>query len=355
MKTLRIALGIAVASVAAGCSESKSQSEHLQSVLIDTVRTSAGYTSVQFPGKVKAAQDVNLSFRVSGAIKSYVAEEGQRVSAGQTLVVMDPTDYEVQLRATEAEYAAVKAQAERVIALHADGVVADVDNDKAVSGLQQMEAKLKHHRDQLAYTQITAPFDGYVQKKLFAEGEVVGAGMPVVQFISAGAPEVEINIPASEYIRHNDYGAAYATVDVAPGVEFALKTISVSPKANANQLHTMRMRVVGDAKADMVPGMNTMVTIATEGADSNRLTVPGSAVFSRDGRTMVYVYSATEGTVRACDVELVQLLSDGRRVVTSSKLRAGDIVVKAGTQAIVDGQRVKPISPATTTNVGGLL
>ena len=61
-------------------------------------------------------------------------------------------------------------------------------NDKAVYGLKQITAKYKHHQDQLAYTRLYAPFSGYVQKRLFEAHETIGAGMPVISMVSAGAP-----------------------------------------------------------------------------------------------------------------------------------------------------------------------
>ena len=70
-------------------------------------------------------------------------------------------------------------------------------NDKAVYGLKQITAKYQHHKDQLEYTRLYAPFSGFIQKKLFDAHETIGAGMPVISMVSAGIPEVEINLPAA--------------------------------------------------------------------------------------------------------------------------------------------------------------
>ena len=123
--------------------------------------------SCNFPGKVKAAQDISLAFRVSGTISKIHVKDGARVQEGQLLAELDPTDYQVQLDATEAEYQQIKAEAERVMALYKDNGTTPNANDKAVYGLKQITAKYKHHKDQLAYTRLYAPFNGYVQKRLF--------------------------------------------------------------------------------------------------------------------------------------------------------------------------------------------
>ncbi len=181
---------------------------------------------------------------------------------GQLLAELDPTDYQVQLDATEAEYQQIKAEAERVMALYKDNGTTPNANDKAVYGLKQITAKYKHHKDQLAYTRLYAPFNGYVQKRLFEAHETIGAGMPVLSMISGGTPEVEINLPAAEYIRRDQFDNYHCTFDIYPGETYPLKLISVTPKANANQLYTMRLQVVPGTPAIPSPGMNTMVTIS---------------------------------------------------------------------------------------------
>ena len=168
--------------MSASCSHNSKETRRMQTVKIDTVFSVEGQTPLQFPGKVKAAQDVNLSFRVSGTIGKICVEDGARVRKGQLLAQLDPTDYRIQLEATEAEYQQVKAEAERVMALYKDNGTTPNANDKAVYGLKQITAKYQHHKDQLEYTNLYAPFDGFVQKHLFDEHETVGAGMPVISY-----------------------------------------------------------------------------------------------------------------------------------------------------------------------------
>ena len=183
------------------CTQRTQKAKGYQTVKIDTIVSADKQTFLQFPGKVKAAQDISLAFRVSGTISKIHVKDGARVQEGQLLAELDPTDYQVQLDATEAEYQQIKAEAERVMALYKDNGTTPNANDKAVYGLKQITAKYKHHKDQLAYTRLYAPFNGYVQKRLFEAHETIGAGMPVIAMISGGTPEVEINLPAAEYIR----------------------------------------------------------------------------------------------------------------------------------------------------------
>ena len=87
------------------CGNNKSGQERTRAtVKADTVRDYRGELSVVYPGKVKAASEVKLSFRVAGPIKNVFPEVGAFVKKGQLLARIDPRDYEIQLSATEAEY-----------------------------------------------------------------------------------------------------------------------------------------------------------------------------------------------------------------------------------------------------------
>ena len=157
----------------AACSQKGAENVRLQTVKVDSVRAVGEQTLLQYPGKVKAAQDISLAFRVSGTLREMAVEEGAPVRQGQLLAELDPTDYQVQLDATEAEYRQVKADAERVMQLYADSSTTASNYDKAVYGLKQITAKYRHHQDQLAYTRLYAPFNGWIQKRLFDEHETV--------------------------------------------------------------------------------------------------------------------------------------------------------------------------------------
>jgi RND family efflux transporter MFP subunit len=205
MKRIYWVLASITTCLLASCNSSTKDAREYQTVKIDTVTSANGQTYLQYPGKVKAAQDISLAFRVNGTIRKIYVKDGARVQAGQLLAELDPTDYQVQLDATEAEYKQIKAEAERVMALYKENGTTPSANDKAVYGLKQITAKYQHHKDQLGYTRLYAPFNGYIQKRLFEAHETIGAGMPVLSMISGGAPEVEINLPAAEYIRREQF------------------------------------------------------------------------------------------------------------------------------------------------------
>jgi RND family efflux transporter MFP subunit len=355
MKTV-IHLFAAVFAVAAiGCSQTKTNTEEtVRSVKTDTARIYGEKPKAVFPGKVKAASDVDLSFRVAGPIAAIHVEAGAFVRKGQTLAGIDPRDYEIQLAATEAEYRQIKAEAERVIELYERNSVTPNDYDKAVYGLQQIAAKYDAHRNALADTKLLAPFDGYVQKLFFVAGETVGAGMPVLSMIDAGAPEVEINIPSSAYIRRDRFESFACEVDIYPGRIFPLDLIGITQKANMNQLYTVRLKMKDGGRQVPSPGMATMVTIRFRPEKSDLVCIPYTALFSANAASSVWIYDPDSHTVTARHVATHELHADGT-VVISEGLTAGEIVVTAGVHSLTEGEKVKILPPASKTNAGGLL
>ena len=239
------------------------------------------------------------------------------------------------------------------MALYADGAATPDAYDKARYGLQQITAKYENSRNQLADTEIRMPFDGYVQKRLFDPSTVVGAGMPVLTVVSAEAPEIEINIPGSEYVRRSEFDGFEAAFDFWPGRRSPLRLRSISPKANANQLYTLRLGVPADLRPLPSPGMNTMVTIVCRPSGAAQVAVPAVALFDDGDRTCVWI-CREDSTVVSREVRVERLQTGGEAVVGAG-LAAGERIVTSGVHRLREGEKVAPLPGVTKTNVGGLL
>lgn len=325
---------------------------------VQAVKTAA---HASYPGRTKAAQTSNVAFRVSGTIAHVKVKEGDAVHEGQVIALMDDRDYKVQLSATEAEYKQIKADCERVIGLYQDGSTTAQNYDKARYGLEQITAKYKHAQDQLADCQLRAPFSGYVQNVLREDRETVIAGVPIVSMFCSNGMEIEINIPASEYMNKDLFDGFMASFDVFPGRSFPLRMVNIARRPNANQLYNVRLLLVNEDEnkeilRKITPGMVAMVDIRYSEDGSSVVEVPAGAVFYKDGKSFVYVCdnNAGKGVVRQTEVSLSGLKSSGTATI-SSGLRIGQYVVECGAHYLNDGQTVR-INPAPSReNVGGLL
>jgi len=337
------------------CGKEEQKAPEVPLVRLCTVQESLGVRTNSYPGKTEAAQTSVVAFRVSGTLADVPVKVGQHVRQGQMVARMDSRDYEVQLRATQAEYESVKSECERVMALYADNGTSEIANDKARYGLEQITQKLAHAQDQVADCVLRAPFDGYVQQVLHMGHETVSAGMPVVSLFASHGVEVVIYIPAAEYMRSGSFRRYSATFDVKSGKSYDLKLVSIAQKANANQLYEMRLQLK-DPEGEITPGMNTTVEIAYAESDNLPVEVPLSAVFAdgADDQSCVYVYDKESQTVRKTQVRVNYISKSGKMQVLKG-LKPGQKIVEAGVHHLTDGQKVMPAQEPSKTNVGGLL
>jgi len=353
MKKMPIFCVAVLGAMLSACSGNKGNEESLPVVRIDTIRSTGGEGELQYPGRVVASSETKLSFKLAGTLRRVYVGEGDRVSAGQLVAELDATDYQIQLNATKAEYAQIKADAERVIELYKEGGTTASNYDKARYGLEQITAKLQNHTNQMKYTKIYAPSSGFVSKKYFDNNETVSAGMPIVSIVGTGSPEVEINLPAASYAHRDKFSRYTCMLDVLPGEVIPLQMISILPQANANQLYTMRLKLPSAGK-QIAPGMSAWVTIQTSDTTAMEVVVPTTSLVNEKGKTFLFTYNAKTQGVKRIDVEVQRLHTDGTAVVLGD-IRHGDLVVSSGAHHIQDGQKVKQLAPISSTNVGGLL
>ncbi len=334
------------------CHKSEKSIESPRKVKCESaVESNEGIYRTLFPGRVIAATDLNLGFRVAGIIDEICATDGTFVRQGEVVARLDSRDYALQLAATQAEYDAIKAEVDRVVALYADQSVSANDYDKATNGLRAITAKLEAHKNALSDTQLRAPISGYISKSNFGKGEAVAAGTPVISIISAAAPEITIDIPALYYLKQDNFESATAKIELLGDINFDLKLKSISPKANLNQLY--KATFVVEAKDQTLPsvGMSAMVEMRYTDDIKAGVTIPFSAVLESEGVSSVWVIS--NGAVESRKVSISEITSDGRVRITEG-LSAGEVVVTAGVGSLKEGQRVEPLQEVSASNVGGI-
>lgn len=342
--------------VLTGCGHKAEQPKAPKSVNVAIARDASEMPPISFAGKTKAAEEVNVAFRVSGPLKKMLVKEGDYVTAGQVIAEMDDRDYKVQYTATQAEYNQIKADAERVMALYKEGNTTAQNYDKARYGLEQITQKLEHTRHQYEDTKLKAPISGYIKSKYHESGETVAAGMAIVNMTSADNVEVEINLPASEHAQMNKYKHYYCKFDVTGDQVYDLSVVRSSHEANVTQLYMVRLRIDGSYdRSKITPGMTTMVYAQQGDDESGLVVVPSTAVINLEGITQVYVYDEKTSKVKSVAVNMVNINSDGTTTIEGAGLHRGSKVVCTGANHIKDGQEVKVLTGTSKSNVGGLL
>ncbi len=357
MRFTNLLLIVLTVSVAlSGCKDKETKGAEAPLVDVCVVNGSGDVGQQIFTGKTKSAEEVNLAFRVSGQIAKMYVKEGDHVSKGQVVADLDARDYQVQLLATQAEYEQIKADAERIMALYSEGNTTASNNDKARYGLQQITQKLANHKNQLGDTKLRSTIDGYVQTKLHEAGETVSAGMPVVSVFGGGNTEVEIKLSAVDYTNLAKFTGFTCKFEVTGDESFPLSLVRTSQEANSSQLYTVRFRFAGNPDMNKItPGMTTTVYAELNDEHSSGVvSIPTSALLSKDGKSSVYVLDEKKGTVHLRSVDVKEMHRDGTCEI-SGGLKSGEKIVCTGVHHINDGQKVRMMNKVSESNVGGLL
>lgn len=337
------------------CGKKEGNKEIIPFVKTTTVTAHEEMQEILLPGKIKASLDVNLSFKVSGTIQKIYVNTGDRVKRGQLLAEMDPKDYEIQFSATEAEYEQIRREAERIIALYERGSVTKNDYEKAVYGLKQITAKYDAHKKALNDTRLYAPFDGYIQERLFQQNETIAAGYPVLSMINSGNMEVEVNISSADFLKKDRFTTFRCSVDVLGKRSYPLELIAISQKANMNQLYTMRLSFKKTQNGPTpTPGMTTMVSIFYRQEGNGQVAVPLSAIFEKDDASYVWIYNPDNALVKSNKVKIAEVKLDGT-VVLSEGPAPGATIITGGVHSLKEGTRVQLLPATSPTNIGGLL
>ncbi len=190
-------------------------------VQIGPVATGSGPVPVFGSGTVRPDAEVDIVPQVGGKVVWVEPgfQSGGRITAGQTLFRLEDIDYRHRVREAEANVAAsrvafLKEQERASIARAQHALYSSRQEDvpspnganplalrepqlkAAQAALDRDEARLADANLALGRTEVTAPFDGYVQEESVDVGRIVAAGQSVARVFASDA--VEIVVPLSD-------------------------------------------------------------------------------------------------------------------------------------------------------------
>ncbi|HET9315051.1 MAG TPA: efflux RND transporter periplasmic adaptor subunit, partial [Vicinamibacteria bacterium] len=164
-------------------------------------------------GTLRPQAQVQVVAEVSARLLRVLRDEGSRVADGETLALLDETDYRLSheraqaaLAVAEANKAHAVAEKERADGLVKTGGITDKDHLAAQVGLQVAEASLAQARaeaaiagTQHARAQIKAPFAGRVARRHVDAGAMLAAGTPLFTLVDDSRLEFRASVPSADY------------------------------------------------------------------------------------------------------------------------------------------------------------
>ncbi len=178
---LAVIVVITYAAALTGCSSGAAEgAPHRTPVHVAAATSGPATPAILTNGVVANKDEMRLSFKVAGVIKSIHVEEGQTVRAGERLAEIEQTEIDAQLE--QARALAEKAQRDlaRGERLYADEVISLEQLQDLRTAGATARAQLQGVQFNRGYSVITAPADGVVLRKLAQERELVPAGQAVL-------------------------------------------------------------------------------------------------------------------------------------------------------------------------------
>jgi RND family efflux transporter MFP subunit len=311
--------------------------------------------TIDLPGRLEAYSRAPIFARVSGYLKSWSADIGAKVKAGQTIAEIEAPDLDQQLLQARADLASQEASAKlseatlsRRKSLVASNFVSAQEIDERTADLSNKRAAVKagqanvERLEALAgYKKITVPFDGIVTARDTDVGALINAGggagpaMFVVSDVSK--LRVYVNVPQT-YVPAIRIGAK--AVITAP--EYPTRTFAATVEASSQSVDvssgTARMQLgLDNAGGDLMPGGYASVRLTLQ-RDETPLHIPASAlIFNRSGLRV-----ATVGADDKVLFKKVTIARDlGREIELSSGLTAEDRIIVAPPDGLADGDQVR--------------
>lgn len=297
----------------------------------------------QFFGSVTARQTVDLAFQVSGQIQDFPVLEGASVAKGDLIAELDLEPFQRTLDQARVQ----KDQADRALDRFnqlSSSAVSQVSIDDAQSAADLAALSVSDAEYALEQATLSAPFDGLVASRNFANFSTVSAGTPVVRLHDVSEWRVEIDVPevlfrsAGEDPDLNLVGRFTSSDRVIP-LEIREFTAEAS---SVGQTFKITLAMLEEPGPGVLPG-SSITVIAGLNTASQQAIIPASAVVIDDaGATSLMIFESDDGqngVVRQRDVTL-ETNSDGEFILLEGLGDELEIVV-AGANALADGQSVR--------------
>lgn len=377
---------------AAGCSktetaQARGREATAKSVATEVVRQDTVKRSVELVGTLAAVDQVMISSEADGKVSRILADLGDRVRAGQTLIQVDREKQQYNLEQQQASLARAlaqygapdpehlpevektpdvqKANADLVQAKQAfdrtselfkrtlvpqqmlDDAAATLQSKRASydlslqsaknlrASIQASEASMKLADRQLRDTEIRAPFDGYVEKRLVNLGELVKAQMPVMAVVRVDPLKVVAEIPEKMAPWIDEGQPVQLLVDAYPDRTFTGKVSRISPAVNTATRAFPFEALVPNKDAVLKPGTFARVHIESGKVDEV-LTLSFNALQYRYGVNRVFVVEGDKLAVR--ELKVGDRLGD--RIEVIDGVKKGDKVAVTDVDKLTDGMKV---------------
>lgn len=294
--------------------------------------------------------------QIGGAVMQTFAEQGQAVSAGQTLATLDDRAFadavasaQSAVQSAKSSLALSKREEERLETLAKAGAVAQRDVEAArrntitaQSQIAQAQSQLSAAQKQLSYSRLASPISGKVSEKLVSTGDIVQAGAAIYTVVDPSSMQLEAFVPADHLGEVRIGVPVQFAVTGFPNQKFTGSVTRINPSVDP-ATRQVRIYVEIPNTAGVLLG-----DLFAEGRVASRtqtvLTVPESAIDRR--LVSPSVVRVTGGKTERVTVTLGVADPATNTVQIVTGINRGDTILTGSALSITPGSAVTLISAA---------
>ena len=356
---------LAVVSLLSSCGGKKEQQA---AAVVEFKTTKVAKENITLDAKysatIRGRQDIEVYPQVAGTLQKLCVVEGQSVSKGQTLFIIDQVPYQAALNTAEAALKAAQAQEataqltyESRKQLFDKQVVSEYDLQTAQNTLltakasvAQAQAQVVNARNSLSYTVVKSPANGVVGTLPFRQGALVGPSMPqaLTTVSDNNQMYVYFSITENQFLElTRKAGSAEKAVKEMPAVKLQLVdgsmyestgTVETASGVVDRSTGSIQLRAVFDNAAHLLhSGSTGNVIVPIEYKDV--LTVPAAGVVQTQDKYKVYVVDK-EGVAHSKIIN-VMAQNNGKQFIVTEGLDEGMEIVAEGASMVKEDQKVK--------------
>ena len=328
-----------------------------------TVKRSDQTLASQYSARLTGRQIVEIRPQVSGNITRICINEGEHVTKGQTLFIIDQIPYQAALDVAKANVSTAQAKLETARmeyessqTLQAGQVISDYTVQTALNTLNEAKAALaqaKAHeqnaRNNLSYTVVKSPVSGSASMIPYHVGALVGSNIsePLVTVADDHEMYAYFSVTENQAIDLiQQYGSLEQFIKQAPEVELRLSNGTVYPqKGRINAVSgtvdastgAVSLRALFNNPQHLLHnGGSCTVVVSTH--RNNCIVIPQEATYELQNR--VFVYRVIDGKTKATPIEVFRL-NNGQEYIVESGLNEGDIIIAEGAGLLKENIEIK--------------
>lgn len=322
---------------------------------------------VEYAGKIKAKQHVEIRARVEGYLENMFFNEGGYVKKNALLFSIDPLLYRArvekasaQLKKNEALRQKAERDLQRIRPLYEQNAASQLDLDNATAAFEaaqaevvMSEADLAQAEIALGYTEVRSPISGFISESSADIGTLVGPGGKslLATVVNSDTVEVNFSMTALDYLRSKERNVnlgtrieernwnPYITITLADNREYPIKGLVdfADPKVDPNT-GTFSVRAqMPNPDQILLPGQLTKVKLLMD-VHEKAIVVPTKSLVIEKGGAYVFVVRR-DSIVEKRFVELGPEVSN--RVVVERGLGSDERIIVEGFHKLSHGMKVK--------------